>query len=58
MTETFIRAVAAEVKGHGVKYESSLKERELNNPKYSFLTNRRVSRFASIMGRADPAEES
>ncbi|KAF4598225.1 hypothetical protein EYR38_006621 [Pleurotus pulmonarius] len=50
VTETFIRAVAAEVKGHGVKYESSLKERELNNPKYSFLTNRRNRRHALYKG--------
>ncbi|KDQ27731.1 hypothetical protein PLEOSDRAFT_1104409 [Pleurotus ostreatus PC15] len=42
--------VAAEVKGHGAKYESSLKERELNNPKYSFLTNRRNRRHALYKG--------
>lgn len=42
MTDVFIRAVAAEVKGHGKKYENSLKERERNNPKYSFLLKKNV----------------
>ncbi|EIN11856.1 hypothetical protein PUNSTDRAFT_83654 [Punctularia strigosozonata HHB-11173 SS5] len=42
VTDTFIRTVAAEVKGHGEdgKYEQSLVEREKNNPRYSFLTKR------------------
>jgi U2-associated protein SR140 len=31
----------AEVKGHGQKYEESLKEMEKDNPRYSFLTDRR-----------------
>lgn len=43
MTDTFIRTVTAEVKGHGKKYEESLKEREKGNPKYRFLTNPNVS---------------
>lgn len=43
MTDTFIRTVAAEVKGHGKKYEESLKEREKGNTKYRFLTNPNVS---------------
>ena len=42
MTDTFIRAVAAEVKGHGKKYETTLKERERNNPKYSFMLRKDV----------------
>ena len=39
----------AEVKGHGQKYEESLKEMEKDNPRYSFLTDRRVSSL-HIMG--------
>jgi U2-associated protein SR140 len=42
VTDTFIRAVAAEVKGHGAKFEENLKERERGNPKYAFLLNRTV----------------
>lgn len=43
MTDTFIRAVAAEVKGHDAKYEGTLREREKSNPKYNFLLRRDVS---------------
>ncbi len=43
VTEIFIRTVVAEVKGHGQKYEESLKEMEKENPRYSFLTNPKVS---------------
>jgi U2-associated protein SR140 len=43
VTDTFIRTVAAEVKGHGPKYEETLKEMEKENPKYAFLTDRSVS---------------
>jgi U2-associated protein SR140 len=43
VTDTFIRTVAAEVKGHGQKYEESLKEMEKENPRYAFLTDRNVS---------------
>ncbi|KAI9508225.1 hypothetical protein F5148DRAFT_1198407 [Russula earlei] len=39
VTDTFIRTVVAEVKGHGQKYEESLKEMEKENPRYSFLTD-------------------
>ncbi|KAL0068794.1 hypothetical protein AAF712_004123 [Marasmius tenuissimus] len=35
--DTFIRAVAAEVKGHGSKYEDSLRRRESSNTKYGFM---------------------
>ena len=42
VTDSFIRAVAAEVKGHGAEYEANLKEREKNNTKYGFMTNRGV----------------
>ncbi|KAJ7594034.1 hypothetical protein C8J56DRAFT_1002045 [Mycena floridula] len=37
VTNTFVRAVAAEVKRHGDQYEKGLLERERNNPKYGFL---------------------
>jgi U2-associated protein SR140 len=43
VTETYIRTVVSEVKGHGEKYEESLKEMEKDNPRYSFLTDRHVS---------------
>jgi hypothetical protein len=43
VTDIFIRTVAAEVKGHGEDYEESLKEIEKENPRYSFLTNPKVS---------------
>lgn len=39
----FVRTVAAEVRGHDTHYEVNLKEREKNNPKYGFLTNKHVS---------------
>jgi len=45
VTDTFIRTVVAEVKGHGEKYEESLKEMEKDNPRYSFLTDPHVSRL-------------
>lgn len=37
ITDTFIRAVAVEVKGQGPEYEAGLKRREMNNPKYAFM---------------------
>ncbi|KAI0066134.1 hypothetical protein BV25DRAFT_1905759 [Artomyces pyxidatus] len=40
VTDTFIRTVAVEVKGHGDRYEDSLREREKSNPRYAFLTDR------------------
>ena len=48
MTDVFIRAVAAEVKGHGKKYETGLKERERNNPKYSFMLKKNVCDFLRL----------
>ncbi|KAF9820369.1 hypothetical protein IEO21_01378 [Rhodonia placenta] len=36
-SDQFIRLVAAEVKGHDMEYEDSLRERERSNPIYSFL---------------------
>lgn len=42
MTDTFIRAVALEVRGHDAKYEETLRDREKSNPKYSFLLRRDV----------------
>ncbi|KAI6026159.1 hypothetical protein BKA83DRAFT_4239283 [Pisolithus microcarpus] len=50
VTDTFIRAVAAEVKGHGLKYEENLKEWERENVKYAFLTDRRHHRHAFYRG--------
>lgn len=43
VTDTFIRAVAGEIKGHDAKYEETLREREKNNPKFAFLLRRDVS---------------
>ncbi|KAK0485775.1 hypothetical protein IW261DRAFT_1452000 [Armillaria novae-zelandiae] len=37
VTDTFIRAVVAEIKGQGSDYERNLRQREKNNPKYAFL---------------------
>ncbi|KAI5890582.1 uncharacterized protein SCHCODRAFT_02750328 [Schizophyllum commune H4-8] len=50
VTDSFIRAVAAEVKGHGADYEANLKEREKNNTKYAFMTNRGHRRHAFYRG--------
>ncbi|KAL1742478.1 hypothetical protein HDZ31DRAFT_65934 [Schizophyllum fasciatum] len=50
VTDSFIRAVAAEVKGHGVEYEANLKEREKSNTKYAFMTNRGHRRHAYYRG--------
>nr|GAT43003.1 predicted protein [Mycena chlorophos] len=50
VTDAFIRAVAAEVKGHGSKYEQNLKERERNNPKFAFLLRRDHRRHAFYRG--------
>ncbi|KAH7888538.1 hypothetical protein F5I97DRAFT_711635 [Phlebopus sp. FC_14] len=50
VTDTFIRAVAAEVKGHGPKFEENLKEWERNNAKYSFLLQRKHHRHAFYRG--------
>lgn len=50
VTDTYIRTVVAEVKGHGQKYEESLKEIEKDNPRYSFLTDRRVSSLYTLYG--------
>ncbi|KAG5638879.1 hypothetical protein H0H81_009182 [Sphagnurus paluster] len=58
VTDTFIRAVAAEVKGHGAVYEESLRERERNNPKYSFLLHRDHRRHAYYRGLVESQEPS
>lgn len=42
VTDTFIRAVAAEIKGHDTKYEETLREFEKNNSKYNFIFHRSV----------------
>ncbi len=55
VTETYIRTVVAEVKGHGEKYEESLKEMEKDNPRYSFLSDRHVSSSHTTYGHG-PAD--
>ncbi|KAJ7772581.1 hypothetical protein DFH07DRAFT_733862 [Mycena maculata] len=50
VTDTFIRAVAAEIKGHGSKYEQNLREREVNNPKFAFLLRKDHRRHAFYRG--------
>ncbi|KAF5380455.1 hypothetical protein D9615_004596 [Tricholomella constricta] len=56
VTDTFIRAVAAEIKGHGANYEETLRERERNNPKYSFLLHRDHRRHAFYRGLVESEE--
>jgi U2-associated protein SR140 len=41
--------VAAEIKGHGFKYEETLREREQNNPKYAFLRHQGVSSVVQLL---------
>ncbi|KAJ6499101.1 hypothetical protein C8R45DRAFT_897921 [Mycena sanguinolenta] len=50
VTDTFIRAVAAEIKGHGSKYEQNLRERERSNPKFAFLLKKDHRRHAFYRG--------
>jgi len=52
VTDTYIRTVVAEVKGHGEKYEECLKETEKYNPRYSFLTDRHVSSSHATYGHS------
>lgn len=52
VTESFIRTVVAEVKGHGEKYEENLKEMEKDNPRYSFLADRNVSTLHTSYGHS------
>ncbi|KAF8894056.1 hypothetical protein BD779DRAFT_1754036 [Infundibulicybe gibba] len=56
VTDTFIRAVAAEVKGHDLKYEESLRERERNNPKFAFLRrhHRRHAFYRGLVESSKP----
>jgi len=42
VTDTFIKAVAGQVKGHDSEYESALKKWEKDNSKYAFLVQRSV----------------
>ena len=44
-TETFIRMVASVVKERDADFEQKLKEQEIDNPKYQFLADERVSLF-------------
>ncbi|KAK7005694.1 hypothetical protein R3P38DRAFT_3039045 [Favolaschia claudopus] len=50
VTDTFIRAVAAEIKGHDSKYEQNLRDRERSNPKYAFLLRKNHRRHAFYRG--------
>ncbi|KAF7361714.1 hypothetical protein MVEN_00515100 [Mycena venus] len=50
VTDTFIRAVAAEIKGHGSKYEQNLRERERSNPKFAFMLKKDHRRHAFYRG--------
>ncbi|KII92895.1 hypothetical protein PLICRDRAFT_155797 [Plicaturopsis crispa FD-325 SS-3] len=50
VTDAFIRTVALEVRGHGAKYEASLRERERNNAKYAFMLNKNHRRHAFYRG--------
>ncbi|KIM45267.1 hypothetical protein M413DRAFT_66140 [Hebeloma cylindrosporum] len=56
VTDTFIRAVAAEVKDHDSKYEEALREREKSNPKYNFLLRRDHRRHAYYRGLIETEE--
>ncbi|KAM6502012.1 hypothetical protein JOM56_001989 [Amanita muscaria] len=57
VTDTFIRAVAAEVKGHGKQFERTLKERERNNPRYSFLLRKDHKRHAFYRGLIESSRD-
>ncbi|KAF8650446.1 hypothetical protein AX16_005249 [Volvariella volvacea WC 439] len=50
VTDTFIRAVAAEVKSQDAKYEDKLREREQGNPKYAFMVHRNHRRHVFYRG--------
>ncbi|PPQ62946.1 hypothetical protein CVT24_006186 [Panaeolus cyanescens] len=56
VTDTFIRAVASEVRGHDAKYEDMLKDREKSNPKYNFLLQRSHRRHAYYRGLVESEE--
>ncbi|KAK0212865.1 SR140 protein [Desarmillaria ectypa] len=51
VTDTFIRAVVAEIKGQGSEYEKNLRLREQNNPKYAFFRpdHRRHGYYLDLM---------
>ncbi|CAA7261671.1 unnamed protein product [Cyclocybe aegerita] len=48
--------MAAEVKGHDMKYEETLKDLEKNNPKYNFLLRRNHRRHAYYRGLVESEE--
>ncbi|KAI0775702.1 hypothetical protein BD413DRAFT_602894 [Trametes elegans] len=58
VTDTFIKTVAAEVRGHDAEYEQTLQERERSNAKYAFLNqNHRRHRFyRSLVEQKEPLE--
>lgn len=45
VTEEFVRIVAVEVKSRGEEYETSLKDREKGNSKYSFLMDNKHRKY-------------
>ncbi|GLB37619.1 putative RPR [Lyophyllum shimeji] len=58
VTDTFIRAVAAEVKGHGADYEENLRKLERNNPKFTFLhrDHRRYAFYRGLIESEEPPQ--
>ncbi|KAF8236588.1 hypothetical protein L208DRAFT_1421976 [Tricholoma matsutake] len=50
VTDTFIRAVAGEIKGHDAKFEETLRGREKNNPKFAFIFRKDHRRHAYYRG--------
>ncbi|KAH8828231.1 hypothetical protein DL96DRAFT_1798159 [Flagelloscypha sp. PMI_526] len=50
VTDTFIRAVASEIKSHDADFESQLKEREQSNPKFDFMFRKHHPRHAFYKG--------
>ncbi|TFK73938.1 hypothetical protein BDN72DRAFT_834269 [Pluteus cervinus] len=57
VTDTFIRAVAAEVKGQDAKYEEKLREREQSNPKFGFMLQKNHRRHAFYRGLIESERE-
>ncbi|TFK54203.1 hypothetical protein OE88DRAFT_1624707 [Heliocybe sulcata] len=58
-TDQFIRNVATEVRGHGEKYEETLREREKSNPKYAFLVNknhRKNKYYRTLLKKSEDSE--
>ena len=45
--------MAGEIKGHDVKYEETLREREKNNPKFAFILRKDVSNILLVFHRVN-----